>query len=634
MCALAVIAMALLLNPLSLTVSPGGSDLNPGTSDRPLLTLGRALEIAGSERQGLLQAVAIHLEPGVYPVAQTVEVGPEDSNMTITGEPGACLSGGVYLNRWKPVADRQVLARIGAIGRSLIRVSTLAPAIDLGTLERQGFGIAERPAPLQLFFDDQPMTVARYPTTGWLQVGSLTGPNRFMLSDGTPFAWGRQDDLWALGFWNFDWAESYEKVIGLDSTTGVEIGATPPFGLKEGRRFFFLNLLEGLSAPGDWVLDRASRMLYFWPPAPLQKHEAVASVLPGPMFHLKGCHDVQFSGLKMEFGRDGGVLAENSENVAVLGCEIANFGTYGVALEGCQASGVAHCRLHDLGATAISLDGGDRKTLAPANLYAEDNDIYKYARRLLTYHPGVEISGVGNRVCHNAIHDAPHQAILLSGNDHLVEYNDIRRVCTGTGDAGAVYMGRNATMRGNMICFNRFREIGPHVTVGGNYDGVMSVYLDDCFDGATIFGNVFEGPGTAIMLGGGRDNIIENNTFLKPSPGIAFDARGRGWAAENMKPGAGWNYIESFRAVDPHNPPYSVRYPALAATSESDLANPGGNVVEGNLCLGGTWITYQDSLTQSDLTYSGNVVLVGGNFAEASMVAPQGIKLDQIGPRP
>ncbi len=39
----------------------------------------------------------------------------------------------------------------------------------------------------------------------------------------------------------------------------------------------------------------------------------------------------------------------------------------------------------------------------------------------------------------------------MGGNDHEVAYNEIYRVCTQTGDAGAVYMGRNLTMRGTVI---------------------------------------------------------------------------------------------------------------------------------------------------------------------------------------
>ena len=62
----------------------------------------------------------------------------------------------------------------------------------------------------------------------------------------------------------------------------------------------------------------------------------------------------------------------------------------------------------------------------------------------------------GSRAAHNLIHDAPHQAVALQGNDHLFEYNVVRNVVTETDDAGALYKGRNPSCRGNVIRYNLF----------------------------------------------------------------------------------------------------------------------------------------------------------------------------------
>ena len=37
----------------------------------------------------------------------------------------------------------------------------------------------------------------------------------------------------------------------------------------------------------------------------------------------------------------------------------------------------------------------------------------------------IRVGGVGVTMAHNEIHDAPHQAILLLGNDHLFELNNM-----------------------------------------------------------------------------------------------------------------------------------------------------------------------------------------------------------------
>ena len=51
----------------------------------------------------------------------------------------------------------------------------------------------------------------------------------------------------------------------------------------------------------------------------------------------------------------------------------------------------------------------------------------------------LDLDGVGNRVAHNLIHHAPHQAIGFGGNDHVIEFNEIHNVCYESNDAGAIY---------------------------------------------------------------------------------------------------------------------------------------------------------------------------------------------------
>ena len=38
-------------------------------------------------------------------------------------------------------------------------------------------------------------------------------------------------------------------------------------------------------------------------------------------------------------------------------------------------------------------------------------------------HPGIEIEGVGHTASYNEIYNAPHQGILVGGNDHLIDHN-------------------------------------------------------------------------------------------------------------------------------------------------------------------------------------------------------------------
>ena len=68
--------------------------------------------------------------------------------------------------------------------------------------------------------------------------------------------------------------------------------------------------------------------------------------------------------------------------------------------------------------------------------------------------------GVGQRVRHNLMHDGPHNAIQLGGNDHLIEFNDVHSAVRESDDQGAMELWRNATYRGVVFRYNRFRSVG------------------------------------------------------------------------------------------------------------------------------------------------------------------------------
>ncbi len=164
--------------------------------------------------------------------------------------------------------------------------------------------------------------------------------------------------------------------------------------------------------------------------------------------------------------------------------------------------------------------------MTPANHVVENCHIYKYSRWNRTYQAGISLNGVGNRALHNLIHDAPHQAMNLGGNDHVIEYNEIHNVCEETNDAGAIYGWNDWAARGHKIRFNYLHHI-----YGREAEGANGVYLDDNFSSALIEGNVFEQTQRPIHTGGGRDHQIINNLFIDCKKALHIDARGLGWRA-------------------------------------------------------------------------------------------------------
>jgi hypothetical protein len=280
-------------------------------------------------------------------------------------------------------------------------------------------------------------------------------------------------------------------------------------------------VLAELDSPGEWYLDRQRGLLYFWPPED-GLESAVLSVLP-TLLSLNNASWVTVRGLVLENTRATAVTIAGGEGVRVGGCLIRNVGGGGVAVNGGANHGVLGCDITQTGESGVSLSGGDRATLTPAEHFAENNHIHHYARLQRTYRPAVGLNGVGNRVSHNLIHDAPHNAIQLGGNEHVIEFNEIHRVCQETGDVGAYYMGRDWTMRGNLIRHNYFHEIS-----GPGLHGAMAVYLDDAASGTTVFGNVFYRASRAAFIGGG--GTTSSRTTCSSNAGHRSTSTPEDWA--------------------------------------------------------------------------------------------------------
>jgi len=652
---------------VQLHVAPGGRDSwsgrlavpNRARTDGPLATLEAARDaLRAIPRRG---PATVWIHPGIHRRTCAFVLEPRDG-----GRPGAPvayrawhggpvrLQGGRPVGRWAQVSDPSLLSRLDPRARGRVLQADLsAQGIrDFGTLRRRGFGAPIVPAALELFCDGRPMTLARWPNgEEWAKIaGAPTGQagGRFTYDGDRPRKWAPAQDIWIHGYWTYDWADTHERVERIDPEARV-VETEPPhgvYGYTPGRRFYFQNILEELDSPGEWHLDRRTGRLLFWPPAPLSPGSVVVSELEEPLIAVRGASHVVIAGLTLECSRAEGVVVWGGSHVSIQDCHLRNLGTTGVVVDAGTDHRVARCHIHDTGDGGIELKAGDRRTLAPGRCQAVDNVIHHYSRWDRTYRPGVLVQGVGNRVAHCRIHDAPHNAILLGGNDHRIEFNEIFRVCTQTGDAGAFYMGRDFTERGNLVRFNLFRDIAQSIGQRDAFVEVMAVYLDDCASGTTVYGNLFVRAGRAAMIGGGRDNTIENNLFVDCSPAVHVDARGMGWA-KFWFDGRDPTLMDRLKAVGHDRPPYRTRYPALAGILSDDPARPKGNRIVRNICVGGKWIEWLDGMDERTVEVRDN--LVGGDAglvpgrngrftlrpdSPALRLGFRPIPVDRIGPRP
>ncbi len=598
-------------------VAPNGNDQNPGTNALPLRSLEAArVRVREQKNEGQQEGITIYLRQGEYPLSKSFVLNTQDAGTSLAPivyknykTERVTLIGGREVRGWKPVTETAVLNLLDESARGHVLQADLKAAgiTDFGSLTRRGFGQPAHPSHLELFFDNHPMTLARWPNGDeWEKIAAVpAGLNggKFSYSGDRPSRWANADDIWIHGYWTWDWADTYEHVARIDASSH-EIYTTPPhgmYGYTAGKRWYALNLLEELDQPGEYYLDRKSGILYFWPPDPIDaSHRTYVSLLDKPLIVLDNTSHVTFQGINFAYGRGDGVQVLGGEKNLITDCRIENMGNTGAVITGSE-NGISGSEISLTGDSGISLNGGDRKSLIAGKNSVRNCHIHHFSRWARTYNPGVALNGVGNTISHCLIDNAPHCAIQGGGNDHLVEYNEIHDVCLETSDSGAYYMGRDFTQRGNVVRFNYFHHIGRHMDVN-------AVYLDDCLCGTTIYGNIFYKGGRGVMIGGGRDNIVENNIFIGNLPAVHVDARGKGWASFWFN-GKDPSIMDGLKAVNYTQPPYSRRYPILARVMEDDPAQAKGNRILRNIAVGGRWMDMYDHLDDKIVEIKDNSVL-------------------------
>jgi len=503
-------------------VAPDGKDENPGTKDKPFLTIARARDEV-RQHKAANGPNTVWLRGGTYLLPKTLRFSGEDSGTEAAPiiyrafeKEKPVLIGGQAVKDWKPYKDRILQADLAGQGLKGVNFK-------------------------QLIFNGRRQVLARYPNFdpanpyggGWAYVDGKLLPMyqedksdskravHYKASDAR--TWARPDEVEVFIFPRYNWWNNIVRVQTVDQEQRIaHLTADCSYAVRPGDRYYFQNALEELDAPGEWYLDTKSGTVYFWPPEPIDQHSVFVPTTP-TVISLSKTQYVTLRGLTIECSERDAVELADTQHCLVAGCTIRNVGHYGgtgVSVHGGSSSGVVGCDIFNTGRSGIFLGGGDRKTLTPAKHYADNN----YIHHIGVYYKqgvGVELTGVGNRALHNLIHDGPRMGIMFSGNNLLIEQNHIRHVNLETEDTGAVYTGGRdwISSRGTVIRDNYFHDIlGYGHDAQGNWVSphfAWGVYLDDNTGGVDVIGNVLVRCSRAgLHLHNGRDNVIENNFLI------------------------------------------------------------------------------------------------------------------------
>ena len=561
--------------------------------------------------------------------------GSKNLSLTISAYNGeeVILSGGKKIPLDKVVAgeDKEILALFRSGARDKIKqIDLKALGIsDYGEMRNVGFATPYGISWGEIFVNNRPMHLARWPNSGMIPVarvldaGSVPRDNDFSGRGGVMGYdslridhWVNEKDAWISGYFKYSWGDDILKIASIDTKRKTITTASPAFyGFASGQpyhQWYGVNIMVELDEPGEYYIDRETGMLYF---IPFEKdiESLEISMLKEPFITLQGTSDITISGLIFECSRGLGIAMDNTENSRIEGCTFRNLGSLGITVgkgiepfaerhhegtgqpksgivgsllqhlytntafnrEGGQNNLITGCEFYQLGAGGVSLGGGNRLTLEAGNNVIENCVIHDLNRIERSYRPAIHLTGVGNSVRHCEVYNVANQAVLMHGNNHLIEYNYFHEVVLEAKDAGAIYYGRDPSERGNVIRYNYFENIPDQGLT-------MAVYADDGACGLTITGNVFYRAGERVfMLGGGSDHIITNNIFIGSKYGIHVDNRLQNWAGYTLE------LIKlRLQEVGYDKSPYSKQYPQLSSYFSTEgrlLGTPERNVAKNNV---------------------------------------------------
>ena len=505
---------------LELHVSPAGKAGAAGTKEDPLATLVQARDAIRvlKKKAPLNEAVTVWVHGGTYEMTETLALDVIDSGTekfpvvfrAVEGETPKFIGGPKVTG---------FTSHQGEIVKADIK------GLELGKAQVR-----------QLLFNGKRQPLARYPNadpadplySGWAFLQEVPKDKmeghpwkrKAFLNPKDVRKWSKPDELEINIFAGYGWWNFIMPVATVDPATNtLTLQKDCGYDLHPNNRYFIQNALEELDAPGEWYIDRATEMLYFWPPS--KDGEVRIPKVESFVKMAAATKHITIRGLSFTGCTESAISLAGTENCTIAGCTLTEVGGWngsGISMHGKDNLATGN-DVSYTGSTGISLGGGDRVKLESANNVADNNHVH-HPGVLQKNGAGIGIGGVGNKVTHNLIHDTPRMAVQFSGNNLVIEYNHMHHTVLETQDGGAVYTGGRdwISSRGTSLKYNFIHDT---IGVGQGADGLKhphftwGIYMDDNAGGLDIVGNIVaRSARAALHLHNGRDHIIENNIFV------------------------------------------------------------------------------------------------------------------------
>jgi hypothetical protein len=518
--------------------------------------------------------IEIVIEGAIYELDKPIRLTSENTGTaknpivirSVSSSKKVLVSGGKTLNYWHKETSPVILSRLPESSRDKVWYADLkennAKGIDSlvfgGFSSKRAAGGNARfktfPVP-ELFYNGSAQQMARWPNTD----DTIISLKEF--KDQRVLKWGSDKDVWLHGYWNFLWADAYEKIKSVsirDTLVELQLPVNR-YGFAVNK-WHVVNALSELDSDGEWCVSVEDQKIWYFPTNDSKPNNTVISLI-GPAFMAENVNHLTIKDLDFRYIAGDGMVFKNCSNLSLVSCMLRDISGNGLKIDGGNNHLVHSCVIESMGRGGIDIKAGDMRTLIGSGSIIENCKISSLSRIDRTYTPAILLEGVGIKVRNCLFSDIPSSAIRLEGNDMLVERNEFTKCVIESDDQGAIDVWGNPLYRGNIIRWNFFHDIGIP-----NLHMAAGIRLDDAICGFGIYENLFLRSSNnqfgGIQIHGGKDNFIEGNIFVDCHAAISQTAWGEeGWKTALKRTDA--PMYKAMQAFDWQNKFWQTRYPDL-----------------------------------------------------------------------